>query len=247
MAVFHDHFSGHAGDYSRWRPGYPTELFDWLASLTERSRAWDCATGNGQAAGGLTPFFEHVVATDASVRQLARAVRHDGVSYHCAEATRSALRPASVDLVTVAQALHWFDIPAFVAEARRVGRSGGALVAWTYDLFRVDEAVDRAVTEFVDGTVGAYWPPEREYVDTRYAGLDLGLEPIAAPRFRMRERWNLEQVLAYISTWSAVPRYRDAHGSDPLPRLAAALEPIWQPAAQRRPIRWNLTVLAGRL
>lgn len=247
MATFRDHFSGHAGNYARWRPGYPRELFLWLASLTENRRAWDCATGNGQAAAGLASHFRRVAATDASIDQLSRARSHDRVSYHVAEATRSGLASESVDMVTVAQALHWFDLEPFVAEVRRVGLRGGALAAWTYERFRVDDSVDRLMTEFADLTVGAFWPDERRHVDAGYKTLSLDLEPIEAPAFVMRERWDLEQLLAYVGTWSAVRRFHSARGFDPVSDLEVSLEPVWGPRDRRREVRWRLAILAGRL
>ena len=245
--TFRDHFSGHAAAYARWRPGYPSELFEWLASLGGRRRtAWDCATGNGQAAGALASFLGRVVATDASLAQVARAVGYPGVSYHVAEATSSGLAPGSIDLVTVAQALHWFDLEPFLAEVRRVLAPGGALVAWTYSFFRVEPAIDELMAEFAETTVGAFWPAERRHVDAGYRTLTLDLEPIEAPGFVMRERWDLDQLLAYIGTWSAVRRFRHSRGFDPVSDLAATLEPVWPRPAAAREIRWHLTVLAGR-
>ena len=256
MAAFRDHFSGHAEDYARWRPSYPEELYAWLATLTATGRVWDCATGNGQAAVALARRFERVVATDASLDQLARTeARGAGsgskgprgrVSYLCAEATRSGLAAGSVDLVTVAQALHWFDLEPFHAEVRRVVRPGGAIAAWTYDLLRVGPEIDRAVSRFHDVTVGEDWPDERRHVDGRYAEIELDFEPIAPPPFRMRREWDLPQLLAYVGTWSAVRRFESRSGRDPLPELAAALEPVWGPPERRREVRWHLTVLAGR-
>ncbi len=262
MAVFRDHFSGHAADYARWRPGYPDELFAWLGTLTRSRLAWDCATGNGQAAVGLAPRFERVVATDASLDQLASGVLRPGeprsgvsrptspparVSYHCAEATRSGLRTRSVDLVTVAQALHWFDLEPFHAEVRRVVRPGGVIAAWTYDLLRVDERVDAVLSRFHDGVVADYWPPQRRHVDGRYAELELDFEPIEPPSLPMLRQWTLPQLLAYVGTWSAVRRFESSRGYDPIPELAAAVEPVWGPAERRREVHWHLTVLAGRV
>ena len=247
MATFRDHFSGHAGSYARWRPGYPRELLEWVASLGGRRRtAWDCATGNGQAAGGLAPSFGRVVATDASLDQVARAAGYPGVSYHVAEATSSGLSAGSIDLVVVAQALHWFDLEPFLDEVRRVLAPEGVLVAWTYNLFRVEPAIDERMTEFAASTVGAFWPAERRHVDAGYQTLNLDLEPIEAPDFVMRERWDLDQLLAYVGTWSAVRRFRHSRGFDPVSDLAATLEPLWPRRDQAREIRWHLTVIAGR-
>jgi SAM-dependent methyltransferase len=262
LPPFRDHFSGHAQAYARWRPGYPHELYEWLAGrVGSRRLAWDCATGNGQAARGLAPFFERVVATDASIDQLAQrgggaALRMGGeiddeatsvrVTFHAAEASASALAAGSVDLVSVAQALHWFDLGPFQAEVRRVLRPGGILAAWTYERFRVVPAIDELMTEFAEETVGTFWPPERRHVDAGYATLELSFEPIEAPVFVMRARWTLPELLAYIGTWSAVQRFRKARGFDPVSDLEVLLAPHWHPPETRREITWRIGMLAGR-
>ncbi len=259
MPSFRDHFSGHAREYARWRPGYPPELYRWLAGLVERrDLAWDCATGNGQAARGLAPYFGRVVATDASVDQLAhREDRRSGVArkrgagdprltFHAAEATASALAPGSVDLVSVAQALHWFDLGPFESEVRRVLRPGGVLAAWTYERFRVEPAIDEAVTRFAEVTVGSFWPPERRHVDSGYTTLEIGLDPIETPAFAMRTEWSFEQLMAYVRTWSSVRRWWAAHDRDPVAELEAAIEPLWEPRGGAKEVRWRLAFLVGR-
>ncbi|MDX1645031.1 MAG: methyltransferase domain-containing protein [Thermoanaerobaculia bacterium] len=246
--AFRDHFSTVAGAYSTARPTYPAALFDWLASTVDRHRrCWDCATGSGQAAGALAERFDRVVATDASLEQVLHAAAHPGVSYSVAEASASGLAATSVDLVTVAQALHWLDLEAFRREVRRVVRSGGVCAAWTYALFRVDERIDDRIDEFAERTVGTFWPPERRHVDSGYRTLPLGLEAVETPTFVMRHHWSLDQVLAYVGTWSAVTRFRRARGFDPVSDLDAVLEPVWGQREDSREIRWRVDVVAGRL
>jgi SAM-dependent methyltransferase len=240
-----DHFSHASDDYRRWRPGYPDELFAWLASIApSKETAWDCATGSGQAAGGLAAHFARVVATDASAAQVREAEPFDRVEYRVAPAERSPLDDRSIDLVTVAQALHWFDVDAFHAEVHRVLKPGGVIAEWGYGLALIGEGIDEAVSHFSERTVGPYWPPERVLVEEGYVSLSFPFERIDVPAFSMRARWDLARFLAYLGTWSSVHGYRRATGSDPLPVLAEELAAAWGDG--EREIRWPLVLRAGR-
>ena len=180
---FKDHFSAHASAYARYRPRYPEALFAYLASLCPaHDLAWDCATGNGQAARSLTEHFARVVATDASADQLAHAAPHEQITYHVAPAAQSPLASHSADLVTVAQALHWLDLDAFYAEVRRVLKPGGVLAVWTYGLLRINPAVDAVIQRLYTDIVGAYWPPERRHVEDGYRALAFPFDAIEPPR-----------------------------------------------------------------
>lgn len=244
---FKDHFSGHANDYTRYRPTYPAELFTWLAQRApSRALAWDCATGNGQAALGLAARFHAVIGTDASPAQIANAHTHPRVRYAVAPAEDSGIATRSVDLISVGQALHWFDLPAFYAEAGRVLRPGGVLAAWGYGLMQVNAAVDAVVWRLYDSIVGAYWPPERCFVDEQYRTLPFPLNEIAAPVFVMRADWTLARLIGYLGTWSAVQRCRKECGADPLALIADELAAAWSEAETRRPVRWPLFMRAGR-
>jgi SAM-dependent methyltransferase len=246
MSQFKDHFSGHARGYADYRPGYPPALFAWLATLVrQREVAWDCATGNGQAALGLAPHFERVIASDASAAQIANRREHANVAYYVSLAEASALRPASCDLVAVAQSIHWFDFERFYAEVRRVLRPGGVLVVWTYTRFRVDAAIDALIDLFYTGAVGPYWPPERQYVDDGYRTIPFPFEAIAAPPIDLSTDWSLAQVLQYLGTWSAVQRFRKERGSDPVAAIAPALAELWGEGV--RTVNWPLHLRAGRV
>jgi len=248
MASFKDHFSGGARGYSAYRPGYPQELFSWLARLpAERELAWDCATGNGQAAVGLAPHFMRVVASDASAQQIANRREHPGIEYLVALAEASALRERSCDLVTVAQSAHWFDFERFYAEVRRVAKPRGVLALWTYSMFRVDPACDALVDRFYEDVIGPYWPPERRHVESGYATLPFPLEEIAAPRIDLTSDWNLHQVIRYLGTWSAVQRYRKQHGEDPVGELEPALAVSWGSPDQPRRVTWPVHLRVGRV
>lgn len=251
-AGFKDHFSGNSADYAAYRPAYPAALFAWLAARAPgRERAWDCATGSGQAALGLAPHFEAVVATDASADQIAQARPHPWVSYRVAPAEASGLAPTSVDLVTVAQAAHWFDLPAFHAEVRRVLRPDGVLALWCYERLQVEPALDEVIEAFYSQVLGPYWPPERRQVEAGYRDLDFPYREFSAPTFAMQAAWNLDQLLGYFATWSAVKAYRHALGRDPLQELRPRLESAWLASgvslATPKNIKWPLSLRLGRL
>lgn len=242
------HFDPVASAYSRGRPVYPDSLHAWLASrLRRRLLAWDCATGSGQAATGLAQYFDVVVATDASAQQIARARPHPRIRYRVAPAEASGLAAASVDLVTVAQALHWFDVDAFHREARRVLRRGGLLAEWTYGTLQLDDpAVDRCVQHFYHDVVGPWWPPERRHVEDGYARLPFPFRRIDAPAFAMSARYDLDGLLTYLRSWSASARFEAERGQDPVALLHKELAPLWGDPARRLSIRWPLSLRVGR-
>jgi len=245
---FPDHFSGHAEDYARFRPTYPAALYAFLAGAVEaRGLAWDCATGSGQAAVGLAAYFARVIATDASGPQIAHATIHPRVEYRVAEATASGLPAVSVDLVAVAQALHWFDTPAFYAEVRRVARPGAVCAAWGYGLMRVTPAVDAVVEHFYRDVVGPYWPPERAHLDAGYRTLAFPFPEFPAPSLAMEATWPLADLLGYLATWSAAKRYAKTVGADPIERVGADLTRAWGPAHAPRAIAWPLYLRVGRV
>jgi len=241
-----DHFSAVADGYARYRPGYPTALYDWLASLPAgRALAWDCATGSGQAAAGLAERFRRVAATDFSPAQIARAAPRPGVEYRVAPAEASGLPAAAADLVTVAQALHWFDLPAFYAEARRVLAPGGAVAAWCYNLLDTGPRINAVIGRYYSQVVGEYWPPERRLLEAGYRTLPFPFREIEAPRFEMTAEWTLDHLLGYLGTWSATERYRRVRGEDPLALVADGLRAAWGDPEEARRVRWPLYLRVG--
>jgi SAM-dependent methyltransferase len=245
---FIDHFATLSSGYAHFRPSYPGELFAWLAEVAPtHQRVWDCATGTGQAARALADHFKTVLATDASASQLAAAEPHPGVQYRLAPAENPGLEAASIDLVTVAQALHWFDRPRFFAEVERVLRPGGVLAVWSYGLATVeDEAVDGLLRHLYHHILGPFWPAERALVENGYQDIELPFAGIPAPSFAMTTAWSLEQLLGYLATWSASARYRAERCSDPLDPIRQPLAAAWGEASARRWIHWPLTVKATR-
>lgn len=246
MATFADHFSRAADAYAAARPRYPASLFETLAALAPaRDRAWDCATGNGQAAVGLAEHFDEVAATDGSDAQLSRAEPHPRVRYSRALAASSGLPDGWADLVTVAQALHWLDLPPFYAEARRVLRPGGLIAVWNYNLMEIDARLDPTIRAFYQDTVGPYWPGERRIVEEGYRNLPFPFDEVEVPPQEMEARWTLEDLARYLGTWSATLRYRDARGHDPVEPLLAGLTKLWGAPDTKRTVRWPLEVRAG--
>lgn len=246
---FKDHFSTVAQSYAGFRPRYPAAIFDWLATQVPRSgEVWDCAAGNGQATVDLATRFARVTATDASAAQIAAAAPTAGVEFRVAPAERSGLADQSVDLITVAQAAHWFELDAFYAEVRRVLRPTGVLAIWAYGVQRVEgEEVNQMIQDFYSNIVGPYWPPERQLVEDGYQTLPFPFTPLAAPAFQMEELWSLEQVIGYLGTWSATTRYIQAHQSDPRTRLSAALKAVWGDPARQRKVTWPVAFRAGKV
>lgn len=246
--TFADHFSTVAANYADFRPSYPPALFAWLATLTPgHELAWDCAAGSGQASVDLARHFDRVVATDASAKQIAAAEPHPRIDYRVAAAEASGLADASVDLLTVAQALHWFDLDRFYAEARRVLKPAGILAVWTYGVLVLeDPRLNECVQVFYRDTVGPYWPPERHHVETGYRELPFPFPEITAPPVHMETTWNLPQLLGYFRSWSATARYVVTHGSDPVAILAAELAPLWGDPEQPRAMAWPLSLRVGR-
>ena len=243
-----DHFSDRAARYAECRPGYPTALADWLASLAaRRDLAWDVGCGSGQMSALLAERFARVIATDASPAQLAHARPRHGVVYAAATAEAPPLRSGAADLVVVAQAAHWFDLPRFFEEARRVARPGAAVALVGYGNAMLDDAAlqDRFV-RFYEGEVGSFWPPERRMIEDEYRSLAFPFDEIAAPRFELRESWTADQMLGYIETWSALRAFERAGGEARIVRdFASDLRRLWGEGT--RLVRWPVPVRVGRI
>ena len=243
-----DHFAGVSAGYAAYRPHYPDALFDFLAGAAPaRDTAWDAGTGTGQAAEGLARVFAHVIATDASASQIDRAASQPNVTYRVASAEQSGLDRGSIDLVSVAQAVHWFDHARFWPEVRRVLRPHGVIAIWTYVLFEIAPQIDAIVRRFYSGIVGPYWPPERRHVDTRYQSISFPFHEFTAPNFVIEQAMNLSDVAGYVRTWSATRNFMNQHHKDPVDGLVQELELVWGASGQTRLARWPVTMRAGRV
>jgi len=245
---FKDHFSAHAGAYHEARPTYPEALYDWLAAqVRARELAWDAGCGNGQASVALARRFARVHATDPSAAQIANAEARANIDYRVEPAEACSLADASADLVTVAQALHWFDHARFDAEVRRVLKPGGVVAAWSYADCRIAPAIDAVKNHLYVDLTGPYWPPERRYIDEGYRTLPFPFDEFAAPVFDMHADWTLAQFLAYLRSWSATQRYLKANGTDPVGLVEADLAREWGDPRQARCVRWDFHLRVGRV
>lgn len=244
---FKDRFSGHASEYAQFRPRYPAELFEYLAGVApDRLWAWDCATGNGQAAIELANFFQRVVATDASEKQIANADRHERIQYRLATSEKSGLETRSASLITVAQALHWFDVDLFFNEAKRVLKPGGVLAIWCYNLVKVSPEIDALLEKFYRETVGSFWDFERRLVETGYRTIPFPFVELQPLKFQMRAHWSLDHLLGYLRTWSATQGFVAARGFDPVISLGEKLAPLWRAPADKKGVSWPLSIRVGK-
>jgi SAM-dependent methyltransferase len=245
---FKDHFSEVAAAYAAHRPSYPAALVDFLARLAPARRlAWDSGCGSGQLSVLLAGSFERVMATDASAEQIARAASHPHVEYRCAPADASGLPAGVADLATAAQAAHWFDLPAYYAEVRRVARPRAIVALISYGVVTADPAVDAVIRPFYRDVLASYWPPERRHVDDEYRSLPFPFEELDAPAFEIRLEWQLANLVGYVATWSAVWALERAEGQGPFAAFRGALARAWGPATSVRTVRWPLALRVGRV
>lgn len=230
MKEIKDNFSVGATNYASFRPESPAELYTFLFQQTQSfDTAWDVGTGNGQVAVVLANHFRQVHATDISAKQLANAIQKPNIIYGEERAESSSLPDNSTDLITVAQAFHWFDFEAFYAEVNRVAKPGAFLSIWTYNLLTIDKGlIDRIINDFYFNTVGPYWDPERKFVDTGYKNVDIPFVEIETPVFLIKKQWTFQQFLGYIGTWSSVQHYKNRESADPVILLKEKLAPHWQ-------------------
>ena len=245
--VFEDHFSKQAADYARFRPTYPDELYDFiLCCTTGRDLAWDCGTGNGQAARGLATYFKQVYATDPSACQIAEAPVIGNVAFSIGAAEYSGLAAQSVDLVTSAQAAHWFDHARFDAEVRRVLKPGGTICLWTYkDPLCQDSAVAEALHWISRQLLGDYWPKSAKDIFQRYREMPFPYQRISTPDFTITASMTFEQVFGYLSSWSATQAFLDADSANTLGQMHETLGQAWGERTQPKSFSFAMFVLLG--
>jgi ubiquinone/menaquinone biosynthesis C-methylase UbiE len=256
-----DLFSAQSKQYASSRPTYPRALFEFIVGLVdEKNLAWDCATGNGQAALVLTDYFKQVIASDISARQLEIARQESNIKYQIFRAEDTPLKDNSIDLITIAQALHWFDLDKFYSEARRVlrerkhgktGEGGGIIAAWAYGLHTISPGVDKVTHQLYEDILGdKYWPPERKYVEDRYETIPFPFDQIPAPEFQIQLSWNLSELVNYYRSWSSVQKFIEKNKYDPVSEVSSSLEYGWggkNNINEKRKVVWPLYVKIGRV
>lgn len=239
-----DNFSTRSDLYARYRPHYPTELFLYLRTLlSRRHRAWDCGTGNGQVAAALAADFEEVEATDISEPQLENAIRLPNINYSRQPAEQTSFPDAHFDLVTVAQAVHWFDLGKFFKEVQRTLKPGGVVAVLGYGLVRSNEATNSLIDHFYHEIVGPYWDEERKYLENEYQTIPFPFEEVRPPFFSIEANWNLEHLVGYLRTWSAVKHYEKDQREDPVDLVYQELKKAF---GTRKTISFPVLLRVGR-
>jgi SAM-dependent methyltransferase len=248
MHIHENPFAAEAEDYVHLRPTYPDNLFAFLATVVPaRGAAWDCATGNGQAATHLAEYFDRVVATDESGEMIAQAPPDPRITYRVAEAEESGLEDGSLDLVTVASAVHWFDLEKFYAEVNRVVRPGGTIAAWTYYTPVFGSEVDDIIRRLAHDILGPYWDERLHYVVDEFHDLPFPFEPIGAPSFQTDMMWDMRDLLGYFETWSSSVKYREVNHESPTRLIEDDLSRAWGDPQQKQDLHFPLYMRLGKV
>ena len=243
-----DLFSTQSDIYAKYRPGYPPELLVYILQyVSGRKIAWDCATGNGQAAVLLSPFFEMVEATDVSERQITNSIPVTNIHYSVSRAENTSFADDTFNLITVAQAYHWFDFMAFEKEVKRVLKRDGIIAIWGYGLVQCDyDELNSIIHSFYRNTVGPYWDPERKYVDDHYRTVPFPYDQLPAKEFFIEQKWSLQEMLGYLNTWSSVQRFIKAKKVNPVDPLETELQKSW-PSNSAVVFRFPLFLRIGKV
>lgn len=243
-----DLFSSQADAYAKYRPTYPQELYDYiLPFVKEKEFAWDCATGNGQAAKVLADVFKIVEATDISEAQLKNAVQKENIHYQICPAEKTPFADNSFNLITVATAYHWFDWAAFHSEATRVGKKDCVVTVWAYNIVVCQDAtVDALIRDYYFNTIYKYWDKERRHVENSYKTVDFDFSPLPSKDFEIVKHWTKKDILGYLETWSALQNYIKQNGTSPLPAFEKELNKVWADESEKE-FRFPLFLRIGRI
>ncbi|BDA79287.1 methyltransferase [Leptospira kobayashii] len=242
-----DQFSKQSDLYVKFRPSYPQEVFDFILSLVSaRHLAWDVGTGNGQIAEVLSTYFDQVIATDISEKQISNAKKNEKIIYKLESAEKTDFPDNHFDLITVAQAIHWFDFSAFYSEVKRTGKRNGVLAVIGYGLLTTDSEIQKWILHFYSGVLGKYWDKERRYIDESYKTIPFPFEEIPAPAISNDFEWSVEQMIGYLKTWSAIQNYIKEKNQNPLESGLEDLKSIWGEGKKRK-VRFPILLRIGKI
>lgn len=225
-----DNFSRQAETYSKHRPGYPKELFDFIINkIDQRNNVWDCGTGNGQTAKELSNYFQNVFATDISEKQIQQAEKKENIFYSIQSAEKTSFTENTFDLITVSQALHWFDLDKFYTEVKRTVKPNGWIAVWTYTLPSISPEIDELVhKKFYHKMLGEYWDAERKLVDEKYKTISFPFKEIHCPAFEIKLDWTINDLSGYLNSWSALQKFIIANHYNPVDEFMKEIKPIWK-------------------
>lgn len=242
-----DNFSSQSDKYAKYRPTYPSDLFDFLNSIiSNKQNAWDCGTGNGQAAYELAKTFDNVFATDISQAQIDNAIKADKISYSVQPAEKTNFDNQKFDLIVVAQAIHWFNFDKFYTEVKRTANDNALFCVLGYGKLEISEQIDNVISDFYDNVIGKYWDKERKYIDDYYKTIPFPFNEIQTPNFANTQYWTLEHLIGYLNTWSAVKHFIRQNNYNPVNKLHKDIEQFWD-KEQARKIKFPVLLRVGKL
>ncbi len=245
---FKDHFSDIAQAYARARPAYPPELFKFLAEIAPaRKRAWDCATGSGQAAIGLSEWFEEVQATVAIPDHIAQSIGMEKITYSVQLAEKTEFADKSFDLVNVATALHWFDLDRFYGEVCRLLKPQGILAIYSHKQFHIRGPVGEIIRQLIFEPVEPFWPAETRLIRAEYRSIPFPFDEVPAPQLRMNLDWDFDDLKTYLGTWSAVRNFIREFGPQPMRSALEEVAKAWGTRETKRPVTMDMVARIGRL
>lgn len=242
-----DKFSVQSDAYKKYRPTYPDDLYEvFLPLVKEKKECWDCGTGNGQVAVKLSNYFKKVYATDISENQIKLADKKPNIIYEVVRAEKTNFEENKFDLISVGQAIHWFDIQSFTREAKRVAKPDGIIAIWGYDLLKIEEKIDEIINRFYSEIIGSYWNKERKHVDNQYESIAFEFKEIKAPKkLSIKTNWTFEELIGYLNSWSSVQNYiRENKGLNPVNEIYGELEKEWK-GAQIKGVKFPIFMKMG--
>lgn len=242
-----DNFSSHAEEYLKFRPTYPRELFEFLLKLvSEKITEWDCGTGNGQVAQELAKYFDKVYATDISEKQIKNSVKRKNIHYKVESAEETSFPDRFFDLITVAQAIHWFDFNQFYKEVRRTLKPNGIIAVIGYGLIQTDDETDSIINNFYNNIIGPYWDKERKYIDENYETIPFPFKEKETIKLTNEFQWTLEKFIGYLQTWSAVQHFVKKKNQNPIDLIYKDLKEAWK-GGNTKPVKFPILLRIGQV